>query len=123
MEITTLIVPTQNDSDEELNKIASFIASELGLDVPWHITAFHPDYKEMELPRTSIESLKRAYEIAKSYGLKYVYMGNISQITPTLCPNCGTTLIQRDYSNPTISHLEGSKCSKCGTTIPGIFDE
>lgn len=123
MEITTLIVPTQNDSDEELNKIASFIANELGLDVPWHITAFHPDYKEMELPRTSIESLKKAYEIGKSYGLQYVYMGNISQITPTLCPSCGTTLIQRDYYNPTISHLEGSKCSKCGTTIPGIFNE
>jgi pyruvate formate lyase activating enzyme len=77
MEITTLIVPTKNDSDEELKKIASFIANELGVDTPWHISAFHPDYKELELPRTPLDTLKRALAIGKKAGLKYIYMGNI----------------------------------------------
>jgi len=123
MEITTLIVPTKNDSDDEINKIASFIANEAGLEVPWHISAFHPDYKDLDLPRTSIESLKRAYEIGKSHGLKYVYMGNIAHQTPTTCPNCNSSLIQRDYYSPTISSLDGSKCPHCGTVIAGVFDE
>ena len=77
-EITTLIVPTQNDSKEELQKIASFIADELGSDIVWHISAFHPDYKEMELPRTSIETLKMAREIGYDSGLKNIYLGNVS---------------------------------------------
>ena len=76
-EITTLIVPTQNDSDEELRKIALFIANELGVDIVWHVSAFHPDYKELELPRTSIESLKNAREIGYKAGLKNIYLGNV----------------------------------------------
>lgn len=76
-EITTLIVPTQNDSDEEIGKIASFIADELGVEIVWHISAFHPDYKEMELPRTSIDSLKKAREIGYMAGLKNIYLGNV----------------------------------------------
>ena len=123
IEITTLIVPTQNDSDEELDKIVSFIKNELGVDVPWHITAFHPDYKDLALPPTSVESLKRAYDIGKSYGLNYVYMGNITHETPTICPSCGTVLIQRDYFKETISFLDHSKCFNCGTEIQGVFHE
>lgn len=77
-EITTLIVPTQNDSQKELEKITSFIENELGNDTVWHISAFHPDYKEMELPRTSLETLKRAREIGYNKGLKNIYLGNVS---------------------------------------------
>ncbi len=76
-EITTLVVPTHNDTDEEFHKIASFIANELNTTVPWHISAFHPDYKELELPRTPIESLKRARSIGESYGLQNIHLGNV----------------------------------------------
>ena len=76
-EITTLIVPTQNDSDEEINAIASFIADELNVNVPWHISAFHPDYKELELPRTPLETLLHAKSIGESYGIKNIHLGNV----------------------------------------------
>ena len=122
-EVTTLIVPTQNDTKEELDKIASFIASVLGVDVPWHISAFHPDYKRLELPPTSIESLKMAYDIGKSYGLNYIYIGNVNYDTPTLCPNCSEVLIQRDYFRNVKNNLNGSRCFNCNTVIAGVFDE
>ena len=123
VEVTTLIVPTQNDSEEELNNIASFIANEMGHNVPWHITAFHPDYKERELPATPIDILKKAYAIGKKHGLNFVYIGNTMQETPTLCPSCGETLIQRDYFRYTSNYLEGSHCPTCKTSMPGVFDE
>ena len=123
VEVTTLIVPTQNDSEEELNNIASFIAHEMGPNVPWHITAFHPDYKERELPSTPIDALIKAYDIGKKHGLKFIYIGNTMQETPTLCPSCGEVLIQRDYFRYTSNYLEGSHCPKCKTSIPGVFDE
>ena len=123
VEVTTLIVPTQNDSDEELDKIAGFIAKELGVDVPWHITAFHPDYKERDLPPTSIETLKRAYNIGKRHGLNYIYIGNVNHETPTRCPSCDAVLIERDYFRNTTTHLNGAKCPHCDTVIPGVFNE
>lgn len=111
VEVTTLIVPTQNDSDEELEKIADFIAKELGVHVPWHISAFHPDYKENNLPATSIETLKRAYAIGKEKGLHYVYMGNVGARVQTLCPECDTT----------IDRIRG-ECQNCKRKIEGIYD-
>lgn len=123
VEVTTLIVPTQNDSEEELSNIASFIANEMGHNVPWHITAFHPDYKERELPATSIDTLEKAYSIGKKHGLNFVYIGNTMQETPTLCPSCGEVLIRRDYFRNTSNYLEGSHCPACQTSIPGVFDE
>ncbi|MBL6970384.1 MAG: radical SAM protein, partial [Campylobacterales bacterium] len=77
VEITTLIVPTQNDSEDEIRQIASFIANELGVNIPWHISAFHPDYKELDLPPTSIEILKKARDIGEKCGLEKVYLGNV----------------------------------------------
>lgn len=77
LEITTLIVPTHNDSKEQITKIASFIAQKLNKKVPWHISAFHPDYKEQKLPRTSLETLKKAKAIGQSFGLENIYLGNI----------------------------------------------
>ncbi len=111
VEVTTLIVPTQNDSDEELTKIARFIAQELGLHVPWHISAFHPDYKENDIPSTSIETLQRAYEIGKAEGLYYVYKGNRGERIETICPECGTP----------IDRARGI-CPQCQRKIEGVYD-
>ena len=122
VEITTLIVPTKNDSDSELKDIANFIAKELGVYVPWHISAFHPDYKEQGLPKTSIELLNRAYAIGKEAGLYYIYMGNIGVENPTNCPKCGTTLIKRHYFGVEESSLVDGKCISCGYKLEGVFE-
>ncbi len=79
IEITTLIVPSHNNSNEELHQIASFIAKELNTNIPWHISAFRPEYKELELPRTSIQTLLQAQQIGYSYGLKHIYIGNLTK--------------------------------------------
>jgi pyruvate formate lyase activating enzyme len=121
IEITTLIVPTQNDSDEELLKIASFIAKELGTFTPWHISAFHADYKELTLPRTSMQSLTRAYEIGKSVGLKYIYVGNVEYENNTRCSSCGFPLIQRAHFQVTKNNLKNGACPKCNKKLEGIF--
>jgi pyruvate formate lyase activating enzyme len=121
IEITTLIVPTKNDSDEALKNIATFIAKELGERTPWHISAFHPNYKEQALPPTSLPSLQRAYAIGKSAGLKYMYIGNVAQENPTYCPKCGTTLIERKHFGVITNNLTDSKCPHCFYTVDGIF--
>lgn len=121
IEITTLIIPTKNDSDEELTKIAHFIADELGKDVPWHISAFHPDYKQQNLPATSLQILQRAYKIGKNAGLKYIYMGNIGHENPTICPKCGEILIQRDHFFVQKNYLIDGCCPSCHNKIAGIF--
>jgi AmmeMemoRadiSam system radical SAM enzyme len=121
VEITTLLVPTKNDSKEELTKIVKWIKQNLGVDVPWHISAFHPDYKELNLPRTSLESLKLAESIAKEEGLNYVYIGNIGYENNTCCPNCKKSLISREYFNVKSYELKNGRCYNCNTSIPGIF--
>ncbi|PLY06857.1 MAG: AmmeMemoRadiSam system radical SAM enzyme [Arcobacter sp.] len=121
IEITTLIVPTKNDSAEELTKIVQWIKENLGVNVPWHISAFHPDYKDMDIPRTSFSSLKLAYDIAKKEGLNYVYIGNIGYENSTICVNCGTNLISREYFNVKSYELNNSFCKNCGIKIDGIF--
>lgn len=122
-EVTTLIVPTKNDSEKEIRDIASFIANELGTGIPWHISAFHPDYKELDLPRTSFETLQKAYNIGKHYGLKYVYIGNIGYENPTSCSKCGEILIDRQYFSVTENNLVDGRCSKCDTKLEGVFNE
>ena len=121
VEITTLVVPTKNDSDEELKQIASFIANELGTNTPWHISAFHPDYKQLELPRTSIQSLENAFNIGQKAGLKYVYVGNVGFEHPTICKGCGEVLIQREYFNAKPINLKEGICMKCDTKLNGVF--
>jgi pyruvate formate lyase activating enzyme len=123
IEVTTLIVPSKNDSDEELGKIASFIAEELGRHVPWHISAFHPDYKERALPATSFESLQKAYDIGKKAGLHYVYIGNVGYENPTTCKHCGTLLIERKRFTLSQYHLKNGHCPQCDTLLEGVFDE
>jgi len=122
IEVTTLIIPTKNDSDEELGAIAAFIAEELGCETPWHISAFHPDYKERSLPRTSFELLERAYEIGKKAGLHYVYKGNIGAENPTRCSRCKGVLIERRNMGVQASHLNGDACPHCQKRLEGVFD-
>lgn len=121
LEITTLIIPDVNDSDEELNKMADFIANTLGVDIPWHLSAFHPSYKMLETENTPLSTLERAKEIAQSYGIKYVYIGNIKNDSSTYCPKCNAKLIDRDWFNSQNIGIVDSKCSECSTKIEGVF--
>jgi AmmeMemoRadiSam system radical SAM enzyme len=123
LEVTTLIVPSKNDSAKELYDIASFIYHELGANTPWHISAFHPNYKEQSLSNTPLETLKKAFTIAKNVGLEFVYIGNSIFSNHTFCPKCQTILIQREGFKIINNQLCHSKCPKCGNKIKGIFDE
>ena len=121
VECTTLIVPGDNDSDDELRDIARFIAKELDVDTPWHISAFHPDYKVLDKGATPLETLQRAYEIGKEEGLHYIYMGNVMLPSNTYCPNCNELLIERiGYSIRQYKLVDG-KCFHCKTKIAGIW--
>jgi pyruvate formate lyase activating enzyme len=123
VEVTTLIVPTKNDSDAELTAIASFIAKELGKETPWHISAFHPDYHEQGLPATSVETLKRAEAIGQRTGLKHIYIGNVGLENPTKCVTCNAVLIERKRFEVMENYLEEGCCPHCKTKLAGVFDE
>lgn len=116
LEITTLVIPNINDSDDELRQIASFIAS-IDTHIPWHISAFHPDYKMLDNPPTPIKTLQKAYSIGKTMGLHYVYMGNVSTPSSTICPTCNTLVLQRIGHTTNINTLSNGSCSKCNTRI------
>ena len=122
VEITTLLIPTLNDSEEELKDIAGFIAS-LGKETPWHISRFHPQFKRQDLPPTPLSSLHRAVEIGKQAGLKYVYCGNApgDKGENTYCFNCRHLLIERYGFRIINFNLNGNKCSNCGSVLEGIF--
>ncbi|MFH1394605.1 MAG: AmmeMemoRadiSam system radical SAM enzyme [Candidatus Omnitrophota bacterium] len=123
IEITTLVVPGVNDSDEEVKDIAEFIVK-VDKSIPWHISRFHPDYKDMELPLTPVDTLNKAFEIGKSAGLEYVYLGNVTAETGTLCPGCGKLLVERTGVSAACQpdFLKNGKCGKCGRTISGIWN-
>jgi len=122
VEITTLLIPSLNDSDEELKDIAQFIAG-LGVETPWHISRFHPQFKMLNVPVTPLSSLHRAVEIGKQSGLKYVYSGNVPENDGenTKCFNCGNLLIERYGFKIVSMNLKGNKCSNCGTELEGVF--
>lgn len=120
LEITTLIVPSKNDSSEELSNIASFIKNELGANIPWHISAFHPDYKEQDLQRTSLESLELAKEIGENIGLKHVYIGNTDLNNYTKCIKCKKILLHRQYFNTIKNEVKHGLCP-CGEKLEGVF--
>ena len=121
VECTTLIVPEDNDSDQELRDIAEFIAKELDVNTPWHISAFHPDYKVTNKEATPLETLKRAYKIGKEAGLNFIYMGNTLNTNITLCPNCGESLIKRVGFDVIEDRLKDGKCPKCNSKIAGVW--
>ncbi|MCD6415877.1 MAG: AmmeMemoRadiSam system radical SAM enzyme [Planctomycetes bacterium] len=122
LEITTLIVPTQNDSEEQLRGIAEFIAS-LSADIPWHISRFHPDFREHDLAPTPLATMQRAVQIGREAGLNFVYMGNV--LSPegqnTTCPGCGRTLISRSgFARPNVE-IEEPLCPACGRKLPIVL--
>lgn len=122
VEITTLVIPGKNDSDEELKKIAEFIA-QIDKNIPWHVSAFHPDYKMADVRSTSYASIHKAYGIGKKAGLRYVYVGNIldEERSSTYCPSCSNLLIRRNGYFITIEGFGNEKCNKCGEKIAGIW--
>ncbi|MDH5720179.1 MAG: AmmeMemoRadiSam system radical SAM enzyme [Spirochaetia bacterium] len=126
LEITNLVIPAKNDSEEDIDNMTSWIAENLGYDVPLHFTAFHPDYKMIDLPSTSIEALKKAQRIAQKNGLHYVYTGNIHDKDgeSTYCPSCAKKLIGRDWYEMTEYNLnEKGECQFCLQKIAGYFDK
>jgi pyruvate formate lyase activating enzyme len=124
-EITTLLIPGENDSDRELNEAADWIMANLGPDVPWHFTAFHPDFKMLDKPRTPAATLNRARQIALGKGIHHVYTGNIHDPvgSSTYCPKCGRLLIERDWHELGEWHLQAGCCRFCGERIPGVFED
>lgn len=123
-EITTLLIPGKNDSDEELTALSRWIAAELGPDVPMHFTAFHPDYKMNDIPATPAATLRRARDIARRAGLHYVYTGNVEDREggTTYCPGCLAPLIVRDwYQIPEYLLAADGRCPECATKVAGRF--
>lgn len=122
VEVTTLLIPGHNDTDEELRQIAGFIFS-LGAETPWHISRFHPQYQMTGTPPTPPASIHRAVAIGKSAGLKYVYSGNLPGDVGenTHCYHCGRLLIGRRGFFIERLDLKGSACPQCGTPLDGIF--
>jgi pyruvate formate lyase activating enzyme len=123
-EITTLLIPGENDSDAELEQMTQWIADKLGPDVPLHFTAFHPDWKMLDRPRTPSTTLTRARRIALANGLHFVYTGNVhdSEGGSTYCPGCGRRVIERDwYQLGDWQLTDSGTCRNCGSRIPGVF--
>jgi pyruvate formate lyase activating enzyme len=122
IEITTLLLPGQNDSEEELKKLADFLVTKAGPDVPWHISRFYPQYKYTDSAPTPLESMQRAERIGKAAGLHYVYLGNVAGTDSenTRCHNCGRVLIERMGYHVAANHIQDSKCPQCGTRIAGV---
>ena len=123
VEITTLVIPTFNDSDKEFEEIAQFILS-LGPEVPWHISAFYPTYKMLNLPRTPASLLHRAREIGIRAGLQYVYCGNIpgEEGEDTFCPHCGRRVIERAGFRVVKNEVVKGECCHCHTKIDGVWN-
>ncbi|HEX8141657.1 MAG TPA: AmmeMemoRadiSam system radical SAM enzyme [Pyrinomonadaceae bacterium] len=124
-EIVTLVVPGFNDSEDELRRAADFIAS-VSVDIPWHVTAFHQDYKMTENANTTAEQLVRACEIGRAAGLRYVYAGNlpgrVGRWENTYCPTCDELLIERyGYLIKRMKVTGAGKCPQCATPIPGLW--
>jgi len=121
-ELTTLLIPGENDSVEELKQIALFIAS-LGKEIPWHISRFTPLYEMKGKEATPIKSMIKAYELGKEAGLKNVYLGNVMEkiYNSTYCSQCGKMVIERE-GYKIYNLLNGNKCKHCGTAVAGVFD-
>ena len=122
VEVTTLIIPDYNDSEDDLRNIAEFIKS-VDSSIPWHVTQFYPTYKLIDKPRTPVKTLRRAREIGFETGLKYVYEGNIPGEggENTYCPDCKELLIKRFGFSIIESKIKDGRCSKCGIEIKGVW--
>jgi len=135
IEVTTLLVPGQNDSDKELKTIAAFIAS-VGIEIPWHVSRFHPDYKYLrgrgvsrplilrsEATKDLMGSLRKAKKIGEDAGLRYIYLGNVVEGNNTYCYSCNNLLVKRAVFDIAEYNIKNKKCPKCDTDIEGVFNE
>ncbi len=122
VEVTTLVVPQLNDSAEELRDLAQFIATELGVETPWHVSRFHPCYEMRDRGSTSPQTLRRAYALGREAGLRYVYVGNLPEehLEDTLCPACGQRVIGRWGFYVTERHIHEGRCAHCGALLDGV---
>ena len=126
LEITTLIIPGRNDSDGELDAMTRWIVTELGPDVPVHFTAFHPDYRMLDVPPTPPATLARARRIALANGIRYAYTGNVHDRAgqSTACHGCGEVVIERDwYELGAYRVTAEGRCASCDARVPGVFAE
>jgi pyruvate formate lyase activating enzyme len=125
LELTTLLIPGQNDGDDEINEMTRWVAEHLGCDVPMHFTAFHPDWKMMDIPRTAPETLTRARHIAMSNGVRYAYTGNVHDPdgASTYCHACDKLLVERNWYVLGKWNLRNGRCRFCGEPCPGVFEE
>ena len=124
-ELTTLLIPGENDSDAELDAMTRWVVENLGPEVPMHFTAFHPDWKMLDTPPTPLSTLTRAREIAMRNGVRYAYTGNVHDKAgdSTYCHQCGQLLIGRDWYVLSDWNLSGDgRCNACGTPLSGIFE-
>lgn len=124
-EVTTLLIPGQNDSDEEIGRLCDWMVENVGPEVPLHFSAFHPDFKMTGLPRTPTATLTRARERARQAGMGHVYTGNVHDARgqSTYCASCGHLLIERDWYELGAWGLAKGCCEKCGESLPGHYDE
>jgi pyruvate formate lyase activating enzyme len=122
LELTTLIIPGFNDSDTEMQGIAEFIVTNLGIDTPWHVSQFYPTYRLTDRPRTPVATLRRARDIGRAAGLRYVYEGNVPGEggENTYCHNCSSVLIKRYGYTIETDRISSGACPDCGTAIAGI---
>ncbi|NLT26311.1 MAG: AmmeMemoRadiSam system radical SAM enzyme [Microbacteriaceae bacterium] len=124
LEITTLLIPGHNDSDAEIAAMAEWIVEHLGDDVPHHFSAFHPDHRMRDVPRTPVATLRRARELAMAAGERFVYTGNVhdAEGDTTRCTGCGAAVIERDWYRLLAYRLDAQgRCTACGTALPGRF--
>ncbi len=123
-EITTLLIPDENDSPDEIKRECDWILRNLGEDIPLHFTAFHPDFKMTDKTKTPPSTLLQAREIAISAGINFCYVGNVHHLEgqTTYCPNCATKLIERDWHSVRANKIKIGCCYKCGKKIPGVFN-
>ncbi len=123
-EVTNLVVPTYTDKPEMIGRMCEWLVANLGPDYPLHFSRFHPEHKLKRLPPTPVAILLEAREIARSAGLRYVYIGNCPEVADgetTFCPQCRKPIIEREHFAVTEIRMSGGKCGLCGTTIPGVW--
>ncbi len=122
LELTTLIIPGLNDSDSDLRGIAEFIVANLGIDTPWHVSQFYPTYRLTDRPRTPVATLRRARDIGRVAGLRYVYEGNVPGEggENTCCPSCSSVLIKRYGYAIETDRIRNAACPDCGASIAGV---
>jgi len=121
VEVTTLVIPGINDDPAELRDAARFVAEELGVETPWHISCFFPAYEMTDVPPTPVATLQRAREIGLEAGLRYVYVGNVPGEANTSCHGCGRLLIRRSGYWILENHVQpDGRCPDCGTPVAGV---